>query len=197
MLKKRIRQTATTMFCRNGFKTVSVDDICYALGIAKKTFYLLYVNKDDLVREFVETSFSNLNNSLHEHVTQEDAVSRLKIFDHHLAEFLKIFYPVLVSDLKRYHDASYQIFLDKRANLMACLAAIIELGKRQGLFRGNLDAGILAELRFGELEIIFAKRTELKVSDWNRSHRELFEHYVAGLISHNNGIQLSGGCDLH
>ena len=35
----------------------------------------------------------------------------LKIFNSHRADFVKIFYAVLIADLRRYHDATYQIFI--------------------------------------------------------------------------------------
>jgi len=184
-MKEKIQQTATTMFYRNGFKTVSVDDICSALGIAKKTFYQLYSNKDLLVRETVESAFSRLYSSLKETLMPEDAVGGLKIFDNHLLDFLKIFYPALISDLKRYYHEAYQIFVEQREKLIAYLVAILELGKRQGAFRKNLDARIIADLRFHELETILSRGVELKTPEWNRSHKALFEHYLAGLGSRN------------
>lgn len=173
------------MFYSNGFKNVSVDDICHAIGIAKKTFYLSYSNKDELVQEFVEAAFSSLYNSLQEKSMPKDVISRLKAFDNHMVEFLKIFYPVLISDLRRYYDESYHIFVDKREKLVAHLAAILDDGKRQGTFRVGIDSRILAELRFNELDTIFSKRAELKIANWNRSHKALFEHYVAGLVLRN------------
>lgn len=181
-MRKKIQQTATTMFFRNGFKTVSVDDICFAIGIAKKTFYLLYSNKDELIQEVIQTAFADLYGNLREELMPRDAIGRLKLFDDHLLEFLKVFYPALIADLKRYHHNAYQIFVDKREKLIAYLVAILELGKRQGVFRKHLDSRILADLRFSELETIFSKRVELKLADWDRSQKELFDHYLAGLV---------------
>lgn len=181
-MKKKIQQTATAMFFRDGFKTVSVDDICLAMGIAKKTFYLLYTNKDELIREVIHTAFTDLYSNLREELMPRDAIARLKLFDDQLLEFLKVFYPVLVRDLKRYSHDAYQIFADKREKLIAYLAAILELGKRQGVFRKHMDSRILAELRFSELETIFSKRIELKLADIHRSQKELFDHYLAGLV---------------
>jgi AcrR family transcriptional regulator len=170
------------MFFTNGFKTVSVDDICLAIGIAKKTFYLLFSNKDELIQEVIQTAFADLYGNLQEELMPDDAVARLKLFDNHLLEFSKVFYPALIVDLKRYHHDAYQIFIERREKLITYLATILELGKRRGTFRKHLDSRILAELRFSELETIFSKRIELKLADWNRSQKELFDHYLAGLV---------------
>lgn len=184
MPKNRIRQAANAMFCSGGLRGVSIDDICRSIGIAKKTFYLFYANKDDLVQEFIEGSFSRIYHTLQENLVPPEAVQRLKIFDAHLADFLRIFYPVLASDLRRYHDAAYQTFVNNRAKLVGYLVAILELGKQQGAFRENLDSLILAELRFNELEAIFSRRNEVGLGDLYRSQQELFDHYVGGLAFH-------------
>ena len=107
----------------------------------------------------------------------------MKLFDGYLADFLKIFYPVLISDLIRHHNEAYQIFIHHRMKLVGYLVAIIELGKQQGAFRENLDSQILAELRFNELETIFSRRHEVGLGDLYRSQRELFDHYLGGLIA--------------
>jgi AcrR family transcriptional regulator len=182
MPKNRIRQAANTLFCSGGLRGVSIDDICRSIGIAKKTFYLFYANKDDLVQEFIEGSFLKIHQTLQENLVPPEAIQKLKIFDGHLADFLRIFYPVLIADLRRYHDAPYQIFIHNRKKLVGYLVAIIELGKQQGAFRENLDSLILAELRFDELERIFSRRNEVGLGDLYRSQRELFEHYLAGLV---------------
>jgi AcrR family transcriptional regulator len=180
--KNRILHTADVIFCRHGLRAVSIDDICHSIGIAKKTFYLSFASKDALVQEFVEGSFSKIHHALREVSLPLEAIQRLKVFDRHLTDFLKMFYPSLIFDLKRYHHMTYQIFFSNRMKLIMDLVAIIELGKSQGVFRSNLYSSILAQLRFNELEAIFSQRFEIDHDDLNRSQQELFDHYLAGLV---------------
>jgi AcrR family transcriptional regulator len=77
-MKTRILQAADTLFCRSGLRAVSIDDICRFLGIAKKTLYLFYDNKDALVEEFVDASFEKLYHTLEHGPTGADAIQRLK-----------------------------------------------------------------------------------------------------------------------
>ncbi|HEY8934046.1 MAG TPA: TetR/AcrR family transcriptional regulator [Cyclobacteriaceae bacterium] len=180
--KNRILHAADTIFCRHGLRAVSIDKICHSIGIAKKTFYLCFASKDALVEEFVEGAFSKIHHALREDSLPLEAIQRLKVFDRHLADFLKMFYPTLIFDLKRYHHDTYQTFLSNRTKLMMDLVDIIELGKLQGVFRNTLYSSLLAELRFNELETIFSQRFEIELDDLNRNHQELFEHYLAGLV---------------
>ncbi|HTJ51888.1 MAG TPA: TetR/AcrR family transcriptional regulator [Cyclobacteriaceae bacterium] len=181
MSRDRILQAASTMFCRCGLRGVSIEDICHFIGIAKKTFYLFYEDKDDLVKEFVEASFSKIHVAIQDSSMPLEAIQRLRLFDSQLMDFLRIFYPTLIFDLRRHHNATYQIFSNNRVKLIEHLVSIIELGKQQGTFR-MLDSSVLAELRFNELETIFSKRNEIGLGELQRNQQELFDHYLAGLI---------------
>jgi AcrR family transcriptional regulator len=119
MDKKKILQVASKMFIRSGLRSISVDDICHSIGIAKKTFYLIYDNKEELVRDFIQAFFSMLFRELQQNATSADAIERLKIFDAYLVDRMMRVNPVILSDLRRYHDSTYQIFIDNHRKLVA------------------------------------------------------------------------------
>jgi AcrR family transcriptional regulator len=183
MEKRRILQVASELFSRSGLKSISVDVICHSLGIAKKTYYLVYRNKDELVSDYIHEFFVALFRELQQNTTSADAVERLKIFDAYLVDRMSRINPAIVSDLKRYHNSIYQIFVNNQQKLVGKLSSIIELGKRQGAFRKNLDAQILAELRFNEIKFVLARRGEIAWQELHRQQQQLFEHYLAGLTA--------------
>ena len=51
--KENIVQFAVEKMCKVGIRSVSIDDICRELGISKKTFYVYFESKDQLVREML------------------------------------------------------------------------------------------------------------------------------------------------
>jgi hypothetical protein len=55
------------------------------------------------------------------------------------------------------------------------------MGKGQGAFRADMDAQILAELRFHEIESLLSQRSEIALQELHRQQHQLFEHYLAGL----------------
>jgi hypothetical protein len=57
------------------------------------------------------------------------------------------------------------------------------MGKEQGAFRKNMDAQILAELRFREIESVLLQRSEIALQELHRQQQQLFEHYLAGLVA--------------
>lgn len=56
----RILGTARTLFLAHGFRSVRVDGIVHELGMSKKTFYLHFQNKEELVRTVVLGNFEEL-----------------------------------------------------------------------------------------------------------------------------------------
>ena len=51
--KQQIIKTAGEMFFRIGIRSVSIDDICRELGMSKKTFYVYFAGKDELVAQLL------------------------------------------------------------------------------------------------------------------------------------------------
>jgi AcrR family transcriptional regulator len=187
MTRERILQSAITLFARYGLRGVSVDTICHSVGIAKKTYYTLYDSKDELVEDFVETTFAEFFHFIQQSSREIDAVKRLNTFDEKLMTILRVFNLSIVADLKRNHEKAFRAFMNHRSALAACLAAVIEYGKRQGTFRNTIDSSVLAELRLLEIEMLFSAPPQTPFSDLHNNHEQLFEHYVAGLLADVKG----------
>lgn len=49
-VRENILQVAIKRMQQVGIRRVSVDDICHELGMSKKTFYVYFPSKDDLVQ---------------------------------------------------------------------------------------------------------------------------------------------------
>ena len=53
ILKEKILKAATPRMQQVGIRSVSIDDLCKELGISKKTFYVYFPSKDELVSEIL------------------------------------------------------------------------------------------------------------------------------------------------
>ena len=54
--KCNIIKTAGDMFFRLGIRSVSIDDICHELGMSKKTFYVYFASKVELVSQMLQAN---------------------------------------------------------------------------------------------------------------------------------------------
>lgn len=181
MTKKRIVRIAATMFGQYGLRGVTIDAICQAMGIAKKTYYSFYANKDALVAYFVEVTFADLFQGLsHEH-DQPDPIVRLTRFDAKLLAFFAVFNPVAVIDMKRHYEQAFSFFTTRRGMLLRHIAEIIEYGMLNSTFRTDIDPMIIAELRLTEIETLFSGHHQKNFSELHRTQDQFFAHYLAGL----------------
>lgn len=59
-MEQTILKKATELFIKYGFKNVTMDEIANDLGISKKTIYVCYENKSELVEAVVRFIFSEI-----------------------------------------------------------------------------------------------------------------------------------------
>ena len=57
-----------------GIRSVSVDDICHELGISKKTFYVYFSSKDDLVEALLHVHEQKMANEVQRLVADRTVV---------------------------------------------------------------------------------------------------------------------------
>lgn len=63
-MKTTICNKAQEMFLELGFKSVTMDDIANAMGISKKTIYVHFSNKTDLIQETTFNMFDEVSNKI-------------------------------------------------------------------------------------------------------------------------------------
>ena len=116
--KQQIIKTAGEMFFRLGIRSVSIDDICRELGMSKKTFYVYFAGKDELVAQLLQA--------------EKNDVRRV---------------PQLVYDLKKYYPKQFAEFQKNTFRVQKeYLQAYLEQGLHDGYVRSDLDIELTAVL---------------------------------------------------
>lgn len=140
------------MFFRLGIRSVSVDDICHELGISKKTFYVYFASKDELIEQMLMANIDYIGGKMQELSEQGDFRSLVRKFlKHQEAEKVDVRrVPQLVYDLKKYYPRQ---FADFQRNCFEVqkkyLQRYLERGVSEGYVRANLNIELTA--------VIFAK----------------------------------------
>ena len=60
MKKEQVIQAARELFHQFGFKKVSMDEIARKAGVTKKTIYMYFDSKEDLLKYFIQEEISNM-----------------------------------------------------------------------------------------------------------------------------------------
>ena len=148
-VKQQIIKTAGEMFFRLGIRSVSIDDICHELGMSKKTFYVYFTSKDELVAQLLHSNIVYISDKMEE-------LLQMKDFRKLVARFIKRQeaekndvrrVPQLVYDLKKYYPRQ---FVDFRHECIESqkeyIRAYLKQGQQEGLVRANLDVELTATL---------------------------------------------------
>ncbi len=145
--KQLIIKSAGEMFFRLGIRSVSIDDICHELGISKKTFYVYFPSKDELVAQLLHSNVEYIS-------TKMDDLLKLNDFKQLVAKFLKHQeaekndvrrVPQLVFDLKKYYPRQFAQFQEECFQVQKnYIKDYLLLGQKQGLVRDNLNVELTA-----------------------------------------------------
>jgi TetR/AcrR family transcriptional regulator, cholesterol catabolism regulator len=156
-IKDRIIAKARELFFRYGVKSVTMDDIASDLGISKKTIYLHFEDKDDIVYQLMlwemnqdKCDWDDLEK------TSKDVIERtVKSMELIKQAFTEI-NPTAFFDIKKYHPKSWQIFQDHKQNfILASIIKDLKDGIEQGYFRPDIKVDILAKMRLEQIELGF------------------------------------------
>ncbi|HEY0059300.1 MAG TPA: helix-turn-helix domain-containing protein, partial [Flavisolibacter sp.] len=109
--KQRILEKAHELFHRYGLRSVSMDDIAAQVGMSKKTLYLYFTDKDELV-DAVFTGIMEVNKTRCS-VEQQDADNALHevflAFDR-TQEMFSHMNPAVLFDMEKYHASTFSKF---------------------------------------------------------------------------------------
>jgi len=139
--KCHIIKTAGELFFRLGIRSVSIDDICRELGMSKKTFYVYFASKDELIEQMLQANIDYIAGKLEELLVLHDFRKLVKVFLKRQQEVKNDVrrVPQLVYDLKKYYPRQFADFQVKCFETQKTfIIQYLELGVAQGLVRANL-----------------------------------------------------------
>ena len=147
--KIHIIKTAGELFFRLGIRSVSIDDICRELGMSKKTFYVYFASKDELIEQMLQANLDYIESKMQSLLALGDFRQLVKTFlKYQKAEKNDVRrVPQLVYDLKKYFPRQFADFQVKCFEMQkSYLKRYLEQGQAVGLVRANLNIEITAVL---------------------------------------------------
>lgn len=144
------------MYLRHGIRSITMDDVASEIGISKKTLYQYFKDKAELVNQVV-CHFLMKDDCYH---AQEDpslnAIDRLFWIRKHVFKMMKVVHNNLEYDLKKSYPEVYKKITDyKRHRIYEDNFSIMEQGKKEGLFRTEVDSDFIAKLTVGRILLVF------------------------------------------
>ncbi|KPL15178.1 MAG: hypothetical protein AMS26_08355 [Bacteroides sp. SM23_62] len=181
-----ILKKVSALYRKYGIKSVTMDDVAHELGMSKKTLYQFVSDKTELVQMVVEhvrqCDFSAMKKK---EGTELNAIEEMIEVSQHVNSLMKDHSPTYEYDLKKYYPDIYRNLMSARRKLMyEAMIANIRKGKKEGLYRKELDEKIIAKLHLLRVENI--QSSEIFGEEEMHSQnffREVFVYHIHGLAT--------------
>jgi len=176
--RARIVTAASDLFLHRGFVRVTADDIAAELGISKATLYREFRSKEDILRAVVHRFMAEIIGGV-DALIRDDALNFVEKLARLLAFFggrLSRLGTLFVRDIQKSAPAVWQEIEEfRRDKIIVNFKSILAAGRRQGLFRGDIDMDLLLQM-FLKLVEEFVSPAEILRS--GRSPAATFESVI-------------------
>ena len=180
-------------FRRLGVRAVSMDDLARQLGVSKKTLYKYVKDKSDLVLQVFDRMCTRQDDricALSE--TGENAIDAVISAMEYMQSELREMHPSMLFDLQKYYpEAMQRLERHKLDNMQGYLIRNIERGQREGFYREDFDAKLIARLHMSMVQTMTDPST---LEEFGRPLTELQKELHA---YHLRGIATEKGMDYY
>ncbi|MEO9021638.1 MAG: TetR/AcrR family transcriptional regulator [Ginsengibacter sp.] len=185
-LRDRIKQKADDLYRRYGVRSVTMDEIASQLGVSKKTIYQCFSDKNELV-DAVIVDILDFNRKLCLNCRQESQNAVHEVF--RAMESLETMFdnmnPAILFDIQRNHPDTFKKFTEFKYNfLLDIMKENIERGKKEGLYRQEMDTDVIAKIRLECVVLPFIKEVfPEKQFPMAYLQRQLIEFFLFGMVT--------------
>jgi AcrR family transcriptional regulator len=153
--KEHILNIAADLFFKHGIKSITMDEIAREAAVSKKTIYSYYKDKKELIEAFTDRAIAspvfNLSVS-----PNTNAIDQLFKYRKKVADIFKLVQNHLDYDLKRLYPGTHRKLENfKRKFIYELEMTLLEKGKKEGLFRPELDNDFIARIAIGRSLLVF------------------------------------------
>jgi TetR/AcrR family transcriptional regulator, cholesterol catabolism regulator len=190
---KNILQKVRELYMKYGIKSITMDDVANELGISKKTLYQYVTDKDDLVGKFIDNEISIRQDEICKcFKSGYNAIEELFEISIFMNKLMKNQNPATDHDLKKYYPHHYQKTVKiRREGIYSYVLLNLKKGKKEGLYREELNEEIIAKLYLSRLENIHLSDL-ISVEEFTslKLFIELLIYHVRGIASEKGIVVL-------
>ena len=189
-MEDKIIKTATEMFLKLGFKSVTMDDIACEMCISKKTIYKYFSNKESLIEEGTEIIHQNIHCTIDKIISKNyNAIEENFEIVKMMRDTFKTYEASPVYQLKKHYPEIYQkLIANELEDCTDLFTQNINKGIAQELYRKNID--IESFVRFYYTLIFSIKETTQLESESLKLEMQALEYHTRALATPNGIIEL-------
>jgi TetR/AcrR family transcriptional regulator, cholesterol catabolism regulator len=176
------------LFQEYGIRSITMDDIANKLGCSKKTLYVFFENRKELVLKVISNDMNkhelDINNVIAKKLHPIEEILSLNVI---AINKLKTCHPSFQYDLKKYYPKSWEIFdrNNKQLTYKTCIKNL-KKGIKNGCYRKDINPEIMSKMFSEKIELVF-NGLLFKANDISFSEvfNEMINHYILGIVNEN------------
>jgi AcrR family transcriptional regulator len=154
---QRIVTAARRHFFTHGFRSVTMDDLAEELGMSKKTLYVSFPSKSDLLRAVLLDKFRSVEADLDQIAPEfpSDALAALQQLLACMQRHSEEIQPPFVRDIRREAPEMFRLVEARRRELIQRhFGKFFSAGRRAGIIRKDISTQVIIEILLGATEAI-------------------------------------------
>ena len=188
--KDEILDRVAELFCKYGIKSVSMDDVAKEMGMSKKTLYLSFRDKADLIEQSVLRRYQ-VHFEWMEKLQKSDlnAIEQILEINKMVREIWKNQNPAVEFDLKKFYPDLFRKMRGQHTELvLELMQNNVELGRSEGLFRTDFNSKLISYMHFNRIHD-FVEMTDKELG-FSREEAvgQLVEYHLRGICT-KRGIE--------
>ena len=174
------------LYKKYGIKSVTMDDVAVNMAISKKTLYKFVTDKSDLVNKVINYELEKRDKTFSEIFTKlMNAIEELLEVNKTINGFFMDYNCSMQYDLQKYYPETFHnIKKTRRQKMFNAIINNLKKGKKEGLYRKNLNEEIIAKLHVFRIENIIEtdqfSPEEITSPDFIN---ELFSYHIRGIVN--------------
>ena len=183
--KSHILDSSQKIFLSKGFKNVNMDDLSREIGISKKTLYLHFENKLDLIHQILENHIEQEKKFISELInTKLNPIQKLTNIQKHNYEMLGNMNPIALYELQRYFPQAWAVFENyKNEFILNLITTNYKEGISLGYYRPEINVNIIALFHIHSIDSLFKIGIRLKEINLGEIFKEYFNYHLRGIAT--------------
>lgn len=176
----------TDLFFKYGVKSVTMDDIAKELGISKKTLYLSFTDKKDVVMKSIEYSISHQFCTIKEKeaTSQVNAIDALLEVSQQLISSQSKVNPNVLFDLQKYYPEAWEkIKSFRQEHVYKRIRQNIVQGISEGLYRDDFNIDVICHLYVSHIDNSYSELLLKSEIHFEELLKTLFIYHIRGIAS--------------
>lgn len=163
-----------------------MDDIARHLAMSKKTIYLHFRDKNEIIMKLTGMDLNGHRQRFDEiKETAPNAIEEIIRIMKTMEEMFSKMNPNVFYDMQKYHVEAWQLFKKfKSSYILGCVEENINRGIQEGVYRKDLNIAIIAKMRIELVELAFNPEA-FPPSKFNITQVQvaLLDHFLHGIVT--------------